>query len=105
VTSTGCGSECSAVARVGLSVTVVDASTKQALCDAQVTATRSGGAAQNVPANPAVPCRYDVFESTGTWAVTASAPAHAAATKDGIVVPGDGCNAVKTPVTLELAPQ
>ena len=105
MTSTGCGSACSADARVGLSVTVVDASTKQAICDAQVTATRSGSAAQNVPANPVAPCRYDVFESAGTWAVAASAPAHAAASKDGIVVPGDGCHAVATPVTLELAPQ
>jgi hypothetical protein len=105
----GCGEEpspvvCTAIAVAALNVTVLDASTNQPICDAEVAVT-DGGFRETLPVFPAsgADCRYSgPFERPGTYEVAVRRAGYPPASQSGIRVTSDECHVIPVPVTIRL---
>jgi len=101
------GGACTADARAGLSVSVVDSGTLARVCTATVTVTDGSysetlGMSVPPPEDGGPPCfYYGAFERAGTYAVDARAEGRESRVT-GIVVTKDDCHVVPREITLKL---
>jgi hypothetical protein len=107
--SAACGDEpspvvCTAIAVAALNVTVLDVSTNQPICDAEVTVT-DGAFTETLPVFPGsgADCRYSgPFERPGTYAITVRRAGYPTAVQSGVRVTSDECHVIGVPVTIRL---
>ncbi len=99
------GIVCTELAAAGLNITVVDAVTKQPLCDATVVATE-GEHTETLMVNPPTgDCQYaGAYERAGTYSLDATSPGHLAATLVDVTVTKDECHVIGVMKTISLTP-
>lgn len=106
----GCGvgtTACPDLAAANFSVTVVDASSGQRICDATVSATdtASGSSMALSPFGGSTDCTYSggFYERTGTFSLTAQKTGYLSVTQSGVVVTKGVCNVITVPLTIRLS--
>lgn len=105
-----CGSknaECSLESRAGVNVSVKDAATKKAICDAKVIVTDDSGFRDEPTPIGQPDCIYSAaFERPGTYRVEVSHASYATATRENVEVKMDDveCHVVAQSVAIELSP-
>jgi hypothetical protein len=107
IQAVGCGKDCPAIAKSGLSVRVLSAKSDEAICDAHVVAIQ-GSYAEALARSELPDCRYvGLVSRPGTFTIETSATGFQASTDGPVTIPTEEeCGQViPQSLTVLLSPQ